>query len=147
MSKGGVGTFVVEDHELASSGLALFDAPQVDSSIIGGKFLTIYPTSVITDNGPYDFTIPSDGQDFTDLPFTRLEGCVEITKTDGKTTLTDTELNAYVNLLPHSLFKQVECYVNNVQVGDLTTPSYAYKSYIETLLSYSQDAKTTKLAL
>lgn len=146
MSKAGVGTFILEDHELASSGLALFDSPVVDSSIIDGKFITIYPSSVLSDNGPHDFIVPSDGNDYTYLPYTRLEGCIEITKTDN-TPLTATELNAYVNLLPQSLFKQIECSINNVQIADLSTPSYAYKSFIETLLTFPNDVKTTTLQL
>ena len=119
MSKAGVGTFVTEDHELASSGLAVFDLPFVDTSLVNGKFVTIYPRTVLSDAGPHEFTIPSDGQDFTDLPYTRLEGCLEILKLDG-TKLTDTEVNAYVNLLPQSLFKQIELYINNTQISDIS---------------------------
>ena len=146
MSKAGVGTFITENHELASSGLALFDQPIIDSSLLQGKFITIYPSSVLQDNGPFDFIIPSDGQDFTDLPFTRLEGCIEIVSSDG-TKLKDADLNAYVNLLPQSLFKQIEVSVNNTQIADLSTPTYAFKSYIETVLTYPKDAKETTLLL
>ena len=146
MSKAGVGTFITENHELASSGLALFDQPIIDSSLLQGKFITIYPSSVLQDNGPFDFIIPSDGQDFTDLPFTRLEGCIEILNLAGAT-LTDTDINAYVNLLPQSLFKQIEVSVNNTQIADLSTPTYAFKSYIETVLTYPKDAKETTLLL
>ena len=146
MSKAGVGTFITENHELASSGLALFDQPIIDSSLLQGKFITIYPSSVLQDNGPFDFIIPSDGQDFTDLPFTRLEGCIEILNLAG-VTLTETDINAYVNLLPQSLFKQIEVSVNNTQIADLSTPTYAFKSYIETVLTYPKDAKETTLLL
>ena len=146
MSKAGVGTFITENHELASSGLALFDQPIIDSSLLQGKFITIYPSSVLQDNGPFDFIIPSDGQDFTDLPFTRLEGCIEILNIAG-VTLTETDINAYVNLLPQSLFKQIEVSVNNTQIADLSTPTYAFKSYIETVLTYPKDAKETTLLL
>ena len=146
MSKAGVGTFITENHELASSGLALFDQPIIDSSLLQGKFITIYPSSVLQDNGPFDFIIPSDGQDFTDLPFTRLEGCIEILNLAGAT-LTETDINAYVNLLPQSLFKQIEVSVNNTQIADLSTPTYAFKSYIETVLTYPKDAKDTTLLL
>ena len=146
MSKAGVGTFITENHELASSGLALFDQPIIDSSLLQGKFITIYPSSVLQDNGPFDFIIPSDGQDFTDLPFTRLEGCIEILNLAGAT-LTETDINAYVNLLPQSLFKQIEVSVNNTQIADLSTPTYAFKSYIETVLTYPKDAKETTLLL
>ena len=146
MSRAGVGTFVTEDHELASSGLALFDIPVVDKSLIFGKFLTVYPSSVLNDSGPHDFIVPSDGQDFTDLPYTRLEGCVEIVKNDG-TAITDTELNAYVNLFPQSLFKQIECSINGVQIADLSAPTAAWKAYIETLLTFPDAVKNTTLKL
>ena len=49
-----------------------------------------------------------------------------------------------VNNWLHSLFSQVDVYLN----GTLLTPStntYAYRSYIETLLSYGPDAKDTQL--
>ena len=146
MSRAGVGTFVTEDHELASSGLALFDIPAVDKSLVHGKFLTIYPSSVLNDMGPHDFLVPSDGQDFTDLPYTRLEGCIEIVKPDG-TAITDTEVNAYVNLLPQSLFKQIECSINGVQIADLSAPTAAYKAYIETVLTFPNAVKETTLKL
>ena len=44
----------------------------------------------------------------------------------------------------HALFSQVDVYLN----GTLVTPStntYAYRAYIETLLSYGPDAKDTQL--
>ena len=146
MSKAGVGTFVTEDHELASSGLALFDLPIVDTSLVSGKFVTIYPRTVLSSAGPHEFTIPSDGQDFTDLPYTRLEGCLEILKADG-TKLTDTEVNAYVNLLPHSLFKQIELYINNTQISDISAPTAAWKAAIETILTFPEAVKNTTLQL
>jgi hypothetical protein len=146
MSRSGVGTFVVEDHELASSGLALFDLPSVDKSLVYGKFLTVYPSSVLSDAGPHDFIVPSDGQDFTDLPYTRLEGCIEINKLDGGK-MTDTELNAYCNLLPQSLFKQIEIYVNNTQVSDISAPTAAWKAAIETILTFPESVKNTTLQL
>lgn len=147
MSKAGVGTFITENHELASSGLALFDQPIIDNSLLHGKFLTVYPSSVLQDNGPFDFIIPSDGQEFTDLPYTRLEGCIEIVKLADGGTVTDEEVNAYVNLLPQSLFRQIEVSVNNTQIADLSTPTYAYKSFIETILTFPKDVKETTLKL
>ena len=51
---------------------------------------------------------------------------------------------APVNNWLHALFSQVDVYLN----GTLVTPStntYAYRAYIETLLSYGPDAKDTQL--
>ena len=145
-SNAGVGTFVTEAHELASNGLDIFSGPMVDGSLLHGKTMTIYPSSVLTDTGPYDFIIPSDGQDWIDLPYTRLEGLIEIKKLDGSL-LTATDLNAYVNLLPHAIFKQIEVYINGTLVSDLSTPTYPWKCMIEKLLSYPEDVKKTALQL
>ena len=50
-SNAGVGTFVTEAHELASNGLDIFSGPMVDGSLLHGKTMTIYPSSVLTDTG------------------------------------------------------------------------------------------------
>ena len=48
-------------------------------------------------------------------------------------------------MLPQSLFKQIECSINDVQINDLSTPTYHYKSFLETHLTYSNDMKKTTL--
>lgn len=144
--KHGVGTYVTEAHELASESVDLFSVPPVEVSAIHGKTQTIYPTSVLTDSGPYEFLIPSDSNDFTFLPLTRLEGEIEIVKKDDGEAIGDTEVQSFVNLLSQAIFKQVECSVNGVQINDLSTPTYHYKAFIETHLTYDNDLKETTLA-
>ena len=142
MSNIGVGTFVDDQHEQTSNPFDLFSTPNVVTDLLHGKTLTIFPQGPITDMGPYDFIIPADPSEFTLMPFTRLEGEIEITKTGGGH-VTDTELNAYVSLLPQSIFRQVECVVSGTQVSDLSTPSYAFKAYLETHLAFTKDQKET----
>ena len=142
MSNIGVGTFVDDQHEQTSNPFDLFSTPNVVTDLLHGKTLTIFPQGPITDMGPYDFIIPADPSEFTLMPFTRLEGEIEITKTGGGH-VTDTELNAIVRLLPQSIFRQVECVVSGTQVSDLSTPSYAFKAYLETHLAFTKDQKET----
>lgn len=140
----GLGTFINDETELTSNSLDLFSAPPVDSTLVDGMTIYYYPVGAITDAGPYEFHIPKDNDSYTYMPMTRLEGVIEVLKADG-TTLTDTENTSVVNLLPQTLFKQVECELNGTQVCDLSTPTYAYKAYMETLLSYGEAAKTSHL--
>ena len=142
MSNIGVGTYVEDQHEQTTDPFELFSTPNVITDLIHGKTLTIFPQGPITDMGPYDFIIPADPSEFTLMPFTRLEGELEIVKTAGGRLL-DTDLNAYVNLLPQSIFRQVECVVSGTQVCDLSTPSYAFKSFLETHLGFTKDQKET----
>lgn len=143
--KHGIGTFVSEVHELASESIDLFSLPPIETSAIHGKTQTIYPTSVLTDAGPYEFLIPSDSNDFTYLPLTRLEGELEIVKSDGEA-IAAADVQSFVNLLSQAIFKQVECSLNGVQINDLSTPTYHYKAFIETHLTYDTDLKDTTLA-
>lgn len=140
----GVGTFVYNEEELTSSNLDVFHVPNVDTTLRDGKTIYYYPTNSIENSGPFEFIIPKDPDAFTNLPQTRLEGCIELTKEDG-TALAATDKLYPVNLFTQSLFKQVECELNGVQVCDLSTPTYAYKSFIETHCSYGIAAKDTHL--
>jgi hypothetical protein len=142
MSNIGIGTYVEDQHEQTTDPFELFTSPNVITDLIHGKTLTIFPQGPVTDMGPYDFVIPADPSEFTLMPFTRLEGELEIIKTAGGR-ITNTELNAYVNLLPQSIFRQVECTVNGTQVCDLSTPSYAFKAFLETHLGFTKDQKVT----
>ena len=71
----------------------------------------------------------------------------KITKKDGTTKLggNDQSNVAPVNNFLHSLFRQVDVYLNGKQV----TPAmgtYAYRSYIETLLNYDVSAKQSQFS-
>ena len=52
---------------------------------------------------------------------------------------------SFVNNLGHSWIQQVELYLNDKQIIDLSTPSYAYKAFIENFLSYSKVKKEVDL--
>ena len=52
---------------------------------------------------------------------------------------------SFVNNLAHSWIQQVELYLNDKQIVDLSTPSYAYKAFIENFLRYSKDKKDYNL--
>jgi transposase-like protein len=140
----GIGTFIDDEFELGSHGVDLFAKPNLDASLIYGKTVTYYPASAIVDGNPIEFILPQEGNDYTFLPLTRLEGEISVTKKDG-TALSATEKNSIVNLFPSTLFRQVECEINGTQICDLSTPTYPYKSFIETHYSFGEDAKKTHL--
>jgi hypothetical protein len=136
----GVGSYIESQQKLATTGIDLFTLPEIEASLITGTSITVYPQNAINDTGPYDFLIPSDDNDYTFLPLTRLYGELEVVKADG-TAVTAAEKNGIVNLFPHSIFKQIECSINGTQIVDLSTPTYPYKAFIETHLSFNQHAK------
>ena len=46
-----------------------------------------------------------------------------------------------VNMLPISLFKQVNLEMNGVETTDNTSTNHAYKAFFDSLVSFSNDAK------
>jgi hypothetical protein len=141
----GLGTFITDQTELTSSGLDSFSVPPVDTILKEGKTVYYYPTTSITDAGPYEFRIVRDPDHYIHLPLTRLEGELEIKNGDGSAVVAATDKSTVCNLFTQSIFKQVECEINGTEVCDLSTPTYAYKSFIETHMTYGQSAKDTHL--
>ena len=99
--------------------------------------------SSLESGGPIEFLIPGSGDDYLDLANTMLHVLVKVTRANGDD-LDLVDPVGTVNNWLHSLFSQVDVYLN----GTFVTPStntYAYRAYIETLLSYGPDAKGTQL--
>ena len=91
-------------------------------------------------DGPYEFILNGDNPFFKILDFTRLVGEFKLIKPDGSQLEKAAEVS-FVNNLGHSWIPPIEVYLNDKQVVDLSTPSYAYKAFIENYLSYSADKK------
>ena len=58
------------------------------------------------------------------------------------TDLSETDYTAVVNNLLHSLFSQCTIYLNGTQITQ-ATELYPFRAYIETLLTYGNDAAST----
>ena len=58
--------------------------------------------------------------------------------------ITDADHVGGVNLFLHSLFQLVDVSLNDVQVSQ-SAGTYAYRAYIESLLSYGPQTKTSQL--
>ena len=125
----------------------LFSVPPTQLSLEKGRWIDYRPLSSV-ENPDSAITFLIAGTDeYLDLSKTILVVEGHITLGDGKTKLTgggQTSV-APVNNFLHSLFKQVDVYLNGKQV----TPAmgtYAYHSYIETLLNYDVSAKKSQLS-
>ena len=58
--------------------------------------------------------------------------------------LDNTDQASPVNLTLHSLFSEVDLKLNDVHINSANN-TYAYRAYLETLLSYGPDAKDSQL--
>ena len=125
----------------------LFSVPPTQLSLEKGRWIDYRPLSSV-ENPDSAITFLIAGTDeYLDLSKTILYVEGKIMLEDYKTELTgggQTNV-APVNNFLHSLFKQVDVYLNGKQV----TPAmgtYAYRSYIETLLNYDVSAKKSQFS-
>ena len=125
----------------------LFRVPPTQQSLERGRWIDYAPlSSVENPNSAITFLIAGTDE-YIDLSKTILTVTGKIIKKDGTTKLGggDQSNVAPVNNFLHSLFRQVDVYLNGKQV----TPAmgtYAYRSYIETLLNYDVSTKQSQFS-
>ena len=126
------------------SEIDLFRVPPTQQSLERGRWIDYAPLSSVENPDSAITYLIAGTDEYIDLSKTILTVRGEITKGDG-TKLTgggQTDV-APVNNFLHSLFKQVDVYLNGKQV----TPAmgtYPYRAYIETLLNYDASAKESQ---
>ena len=123
--------------------LDVFATPPTQLSIEGGQWVDTHPNASLTDNGPIEFVVPGDSEQYIDLSNVQLYVEASLKKSDG-TDLADTKFPGPVNNFLHSMFEEVE-----VTLGDtIITPAthaYPYRAYLENLISLNSDCKNTQL--
>ena len=125
----------------------LFRVPPTQQSLERGRWIDYAPLSSVGNaNSAITFLIAGTDE-YIDLSKTILTVTGKITKKDGTSKLNGNDQSnvAPVNNFLHSLFRQVDVYLNGKQV----TPAmgtYAYRSYIETLLNYDVSAKQSQFS-
>ena len=125
----------------------IFEGESQQISHDKGYWVDHYSTSSTTGSAPLDFNIVGSHDLYIDLNSTYIRFYFKIVNEDG------TDLNAdeianlkvgVINLPLHTVFSQIDVYLNDRLITD-GSPTYAYRSYLSTLLSYSVDAKFTQL--
>ena len=139
----GIGNFNTESVELNSSALNLHNRIQVDPSLITGNDIYVAPTGGLTDNGPYEFTLSGDSSFHKILNLSRLFGEFHLVDATSGELIDKTVDVSFVNNIGHSWISSIELFFNDKNVIDQSTQSYAYKSFIENCLSYSNHKKET----
>ena len=136
-----VGNLNTEPIELSSSALNLHNRIQVDPSLITGNDVYVSPTGGITENGPFEFSLAGDSSFHKVLNLSRLFGEFHLVDPVSGELITNGVDVSFVNNIGHSWISSIELFFNDKNVIDQSTQSYAYKSFIENCLSYSNHKK------
>ena len=125
--------------ECAKSELDIFTVPPTQTSVEAGSYIKFNPISSIADGTPIEFVIGGSGQDYIDLANIQLFVRAKILRANGNA-IDNTNHVGPVNLWLHSLFSEVDVKLNDTLITS-TNNTYAYRAYLETLLSYGPAAK------
>ena len=125
------------------SELDLFTVPSTQIEMNKGFWEDIDPVSSITASDTIEFICSGNSDVYTDLSNSSLYVKAKIINADGTNLNEDAQVGP-VNLWLHALFSQMEVYLNNKLVTPSST-SYPYRSYMETVLNFSKDAKVSHL--
>ena len=129
--------------ECTKSELDLFIVPPTQTSIEAGSFVEYNPVASISQGTPIEFSITGAGQDYLDLSSTQLYVRAQIVGANNEPIAAGVHVGP-VNLFLHSLFSEVDITLNDTLVTS-SNNTYAYRSYLETILSYGKAAKTSQL--
>ena len=129
--------------ECLKSELDLFSVPPTQTSIESGGWVEYNPICSLSEGTPIEFSVVGSGQDYIDLSNSQLYVRAEILRANNEA-IDNTNFVGPINLLLHSLFSEVDIKINDTLVTS-TNNTYAYRSYIETLLSYGPSAKNSQL--
>ena len=130
--------------ECTKSELDLFAVPDTQTSVESSTYAEYHPVTSLVDGSTIEFEMSGTGEDYLDLNHAYLHVKAKVTRNDGSNLPADDPV-APVNYFLHSLFSQVDIYLNGTQITS-STNTYPYRAVMEALLSYGEDAKKTQLA-
>ena len=137
--------FIHDDScECVTNNLDLFTVPPTQKSMENGKYVDYHPITTIGDGSAIEFEISASGDEYLDIQNSMLYIKAKVTQQNGHNLAADAQV-APVNLFMQSLFSQVDISLNGTLVTT-ASDTYGYRCYIETLLSYGEDAKTSQLS-
>ena len=131
--------------DCCKSELDLFSMTPTQTSVDESNFISVNPIHAVTNTDvPLEFNIPGTSDQYIDPSNIFIYLKVKLTDENG-TNLTQEDHVTYptTNFL-YSCFSQIEVYLNETSLG-ASAANYPYRSYIETLLNFSDDAKKSHL--
>ena len=149
----------MESKECLKSELDLFESVVTQTSVGDSYYVNYYPVTSISSGGAIEFIVNVSDDIYLDLENTILYIKSKITKRDGtalvKAVAADGEgavatasktptLVCPINYFHATQFKNIEVYINGRLVSTSDNMS-AYRAYIETLLTYSDESKNGQL--
>ena len=131
--------------ECSKSEIDLFSIPPTQTSIENNYYTRVNPQSAITNSTtPIEFNIAASAEHFIDLANTFLYVRFSIKNATGAALEAGYKCYPETNIL-HTMFSGVEAYLNETKISAAASTDYAYRAFIENVLSCSGEEKTSRL--
>jgi hypothetical protein len=138
-----IGSIQLTENDVISHAADIFRPIAQEVSMIDGHTTSHRPIN-LSQYGPFEFELPPIENQYLHLSKTRLYMKLKVLKDDGSV-ITDADNVSISNLVGSSMFKTLEIKINGKSISDLTNTHFHYKTYLETILSYSFSARNTHL--
>ena len=125
--------------------LDLFAEQGIVKDMTGSRQSVVLPLPY-NDRSAIHFQIKKIPYNYIDLSSAVLYGSVKISRTDlttGKEENHDLDNISLCNFYPAALFKGMEVSIGGQSITKMSTNHFHYKTYLQTLLNYGDDAKDT----
>ena len=126
--------------EGVNSELDLFVVPPTQTSIEDGRWVEHQHLTSLDSGGPIEFRIPGTGDAYLYRANTYLFIRDKVVLGVGTDLAPVTPVNNWL----HSLFSQVDVYLNDTLVTPSST-TYPFRAYVDTVLSYGAEANNSQL--
>ena len=119
----------------------------VETAQVGSRSFSIGPIGgVVNQAGPFTFRIEPMGDSYLQLNRARLEARCRVVKPNGENISLWEDVVAPVNLLGATMWETCTVLINtHDRVNGSAATNVGYKAYLETMLSYDSDSRTTQL--
>ena len=142
----------IASHECTKSELDLFDIPPTQTSIESATYVNYHPVTTLDRGGPIEFVVKASPDVYLDLQRTVLNLRMKILYQNGQsiTKVGSADPNfaksiiAPINYFHVTQFRNIEVYINGKTVNHPDN-MYHYRSYLETTLTFSEEAKHGQL--
>src|ERR1700755_26121 len=131
--------------DCCKSELDLFTVLPTQTSILESNFISINPVNSVTNaDVPVEFHIPGNSEHYLDPSNIFLYLKVKLVNEDGTDLSGDDHIVYPTSNFLYSCFNQLEVFLNEVSLGS-SAANYPFRTFIETLLNFSEDAKYSHL--
>ena len=124
--------------------IAFFQKAEVDESIEKIYWVTYRPIAPIQEGTAVEFSIPGTSKDLVDLSQSKLYVKAKIVESGGSNIGTAAKVGP-INLTLHSLWRQAELQLNQVNVSNSVGTNNPYKCLLDVVLKQSEDVKESVL--